>query len=114
MEFKPSEIYLVAGVTDLRLGIDGYAHIVQTEFKLDPLTDRMFLFCNKSHNKLKILYWDKTGFWLLYKRLEKGTFKYPRQEDGAVVLSEQQLRWLLEGLSIDQKRAFRNLDCKYC
>ena len=114
MEFKPEKIYLVLGATDLRAGIDGYAHIVQSELHLNPISDCMFLFCNKAHNKIKILYWDKTGFWLLYKRLEKGTFKFPRQQDGSIVVTEQQLRWLLEGLSITQRRAFQPVEAEFC
>ena len=67
------DIYLISGSTDLRKGIDGYAMIVQDLYHLSPFSDALFLFCNKDHNKLKCLYWDGTGFWLLYKRLEKGT-----------------------------------------
>lgn len=114
MEFNPQQIYLIAGATDLRSGIDGYAHIVQTAFKLDPISDRMFIFCNRSHNKMKILYWDKCGFWLLYHRLEKGTFKFPKEKDGAVIITEQQLRWLLEGLGIEQERAFGEVTAPHC
>lgn len=114
MEFRPEKIYLVSGATDLRTGIDGYAHIVESTIHLPPMSDCMFLFCNKAHNKIKILYWDKNGFWLLYKRLEKGTFKYPKEENGSVVISEQQLRWLLEGLNIYQKRAFKEVKAQFC
>lgn len=114
MEFNPEKIYLVAGATDLRAGIDGYAHIVESTFQMSPMTDAMFLFCNRAHNKLKILYWDKTGFWLLYKRLEKGTFKFPKEENGSIVITEQQLRWLLEGLNIQQKRAFKEVKAEFC
>jgi transposase len=113
MEFKPEKIYLVSGVTDLRAGIDGYAHIVESTLHLSPVSDCMFLFCNRAHNKLKILYWDRNGFWLLYKRLEKGTFKFPKQENGSIAITEQQLRWLLEGLNIEQKRAFRDVNAEY-
>lgn len=114
MEFRPEKIYLVNGVTDLRNGIDGYAHIIEGSFQMSPMTDAMFIFCNRAHNKIKILYWDKTGFWLLYKRLEKGTFKFPKQENGYITVSEQQLRWLLEGMSITQKRAFKEVKAKFC
>ena len=113
MEFKPEKIYLAAGATDLRAGIDGYAHIVENSFEMKAMTDAMFIFCNRSRNKIKILYWDKNGFWLLYKRLEKGTFKYPRENTESIVITEQQLRWLLEGLNIWQKRAFKEVKAEY-
>lgn len=69
-------IYLVQGYTDLRKGIDGFASIIQDRFKLNPFEDALYLFCNRQRDKLKCLYWDGTGFWLLYKRLEKGHFKW--------------------------------------
>ncbi len=114
MEFRPDHIYLVLGRTDLRAGIDGYAHLVESRIHLSPLTNNMFIFCNRAHNKIKILYWDGSGYWLLYKRLEKGTFKFPKNEEGSIVITEQQYRWLMEGLSIEQKRAFRKISAKYC
>ena len=72
-----SNIYILVEPCDLRKGIDGYASIVRSEFHLDPMhTGNLYIFCNKHHNKLKCLYYDGTGFWLLYKRLESGTFKW--------------------------------------
>ena len=75
-------IYLVCGVTDLRKGIDAYAHIIQDRFRLDPFKDALFHFYNRNRDKLKCLYWDGTGFWLSYKRLEKGHFKGYIKMDG--------------------------------
>lgn len=112
MTIRPEAIYLVEGVTDLRMGIDGYASIVQDRLMMNPLTPVMYCFCNRSHNKLKILYWDGTGFWLLYKRLNKGTFKWVKGEN-ALHITEQQINWLLEGLNIEQKRAFTPSKAKY-
>ncbi len=73
----------------------------------------MFLFCNRHHDKLKCLYWDKNGFWLLYKRLEKGTFKWKLSKDGAIDITYRQLMWLLEGLKMEQTNAFENLNYAY-
>ena len=71
-------------------------------------TGNLYIFCNKYHNKLKCLYYDGTGFWLLYKRLESGTFKWIKSADGkSVMITEQQLKWLLEGLKMEQKSAFK-------
>ena len=67
-------VYIAVGVTDLRNNIDGLALIVKRNFKLDPFSTSFFVFCNRKRDKLKILFWDKNGFWLYYRRLEEGTF----------------------------------------
>ena len=106
------KIYISQGYTDLRLGIDGYARIVQDEFDLNPFKNAIFLFCNKQRDKVKILYWDSSGFWLLYKRLEKGHFQWKKvKEPGVITITEQQMKWLMEGLKIEQKTAFKPLSC---
>ena len=106
-------IYMAQGYTDLRKGIDGYASIIQDHFKLSPFDDALYIFCNRQRNKLKCLYWDGSGFWLLYKRLEKGHFKWKKDDDGILELTQQQLNWLLEGLRIEQKTAFQKSNPKY-
>ena len=65
-----TKIYIMPGYTDLRLGIDGYAHIVQLDFNNDPLDGSLYIFCNKNRDKIKILQFEYDGFWLYYKRLE--------------------------------------------
>ena len=65
MELKTGNIYIATGVTDLRKGIDGYAQIVQTVFHMNPMDNSLYIFCNRDHNKIKCLYWDGSGFWLL-------------------------------------------------
>ncbi|MDO6355724.1 IS66 family insertion sequence element accessory protein TnpB [Caloramator sp. CAR-1] len=65
-------IYLAVGKTDMRKSIDGLAIIVQMNFKLDPFSDAIFVFCNSKRDKIKILYWERNGFWLYYRRLEIG------------------------------------------
>jgi transposase len=101
------KIYLSNRPVDFRKGIDGFASIIQSEFELDPFQDALFIFYNRQHNKLKMLYYDGTGFWLLYKRLNKGTFKVKMSsKEEALVISHNQLQWLLQGLSMEQKRAF--------
>lgn len=100
-------IYVAQGPTDLRKGIDQLASMVQGVFELDPFDDALYLFCNRTRNKLKILYWDGSGFWLLNKRLDEGKFQWDRRGEGCVSISHQQLRWLLEGLSMTQAKAFK-------
>ncbi len=100
-------VYLAYGATDMRKSIDGLAALVQVSFQLDPFQPALFVFCNRHRDKLKILYWEHNGFWLWYRRLERGTFQWP-QSPGAgltAVISPRQLRWLLDGLSLDQRQA---------
>jgi transposase len=99
-------VFLASGGTDMRKSIDGLAAIVQESFSLDPFSSSLFVFCNKSRNKLKILQWDSCGFWLYYRRLERGRFQWPDvSKRSPVVLTMRELRWLLDGLSPDQKKA---------
>jgi transposase len=72
-----SGIYLVSGATDMRKSIDGLSLIVADVLDMDPLSQAWFIFCNRSRDKIKILFWDTNGFWLYYRRLEKGRFKWP-------------------------------------
>lgn len=104
------KVYIACGYTDLRRGIDGLASIVQTQFKLDPFTNTLFLFCGRRKDRIKALYWEGNGFVLLYKRLEEGRFQWPRNEDEAKELTPQQYRWLMEGLKIEQPKAHRKVD----
>ena len=101
------EVYIALGYTDLRRGIDGLAAIVQERFELDPFTNTLFLFCGRRKDRIKGLLWEGDGFLLLYKRLEAGSFQWPRTGAEARQLTSQQYRWLMEGLSIDQPKAHR-------
>lgn len=98
-------IYLACGYTDMRKAIDGLAAIVQQNFKLDPFSNSLFLFCGRKCNRLKVLYWEGDGFILLYKRLENGKFQWPRTQEEVRQITSQEFRWLLEGLSLDQPKA---------
>lgn len=100
-------VYLAVGYTDLRKGIDGLASIVQQQFDLDPFTNTLFLFCGQQRDRIKGLYWEGDGFVLVYKRLEAGSFQWPRNGKEARQLTGQQYRWLMEGLKIDQPKAHR-------
>lgn len=101
------QVYLALGATDLRKSIDGLAIIVQESFKLDPFSKSLFVFCNRKQDKIKILQWDHNGFWLYYKRLEKGKFKWPTGKSGdKLSLTQREFNWLLDGLSIHQQEAF--------
>lgn len=100
-------VFIACGYTDLRLGIDGLATLVQQQFDLDPFSNTLFLFCGRRCDRIKALYWEGNGFLLLYKRLESGVFQWPRHESEARGLTAQQYRWLMEGLSVDQPKAHK-------
>ena len=101
-------VFIAAGYTDMRRGIDGLAAIVSEDFGLDPFTEPVYLFCVRRSDRIKCLWWERDGFVLAYKRLESaGTFKWPRSQREAKTLSGQQVRWLLEGLEIEQKKAIQ-------
>lgn len=100
-------VYIVTGYTDMRKSIDGLAAIVQGKLQLDLYSQALFLFCGRSATRMKGLLWDGDGFLLLYKRLDNGRYRFPRTETEARQISKQQLRWLLEGLEIEQKKAIK-------
>lgn len=102
-----TQVYLVTGYTDLRRGIDGLATIVHGQLRLDPFSKALFLFCGRRCDRIKGLLWEGDGFLLLYKRLDNGRFQWPRSETEALLLTPQQIRWLLEGLKIEQPKAIR-------
>lgn len=104
---RATHVYIACGYTDLRSGIDRLAGLVQSSFHLDPFSDSLFLFCGRRVDRIKALYWDSDGFVLLYKRLERGQYQWPRTPEEVRELTPQQLRWLQEGLSIHQPRAHR-------
>ena len=107
-DFTGSEhIYIACGHTDLRKGIDGLSLLVQQSFSLDPFSDSLFLFCGKRNDRIKALYWEGDGFVLLYKRLERGRFQWPRTAEQVRELSAQQYRWLMEGLNVEQPKALK-------
>ncbi len=106
------QVFLAPGATDLRKSIDGLSAMVSAEFEMDPFSDRWFVFCNRQRDKLKILRWDTNGFWLYYRRLERGRFKWPVQTDSVLTINRRQLQWLLDGLTIEQKQAHKPVYAK--
>jgi len=108
-----SQVYLHRQPVDFRKSINGLSLIVEQEMSLSPFSEALFLFCNRSRDKLKILYWDKSGFCLWYKRLETEKFKWPRKlADDVVRLTEEQLHWLLTGYDITAMKPHQTLNYK--
>ena len=94
-------IYLHRDYVDFRKAVNGLCAIVEQELLMNPFDESLYVFCNRSRDKLKILHWDKTGFVLWYKRLEKDKFKWPIRENESVIgLNEESLNWLLTGLPV--------------
>ena len=111
----PSEqtrVYLALGATDMRKQIDGLAALVEDVLEQDPFSESLFVFCNRARDKLKILYWQRNGFWLWYRRLERERFRWPRAEElegAALEISARELRWLLDGLDIRRVQGHRKV-----
>ena len=104
VDFTQAEnIFIVCGKTDMRRQIDGLAATISEEYDMDIYADALFLFCGGKKDRFKALYWEGDGFLLLYKRLENGKLNWPRNQNEVQQLTSQQLRWLLEGLSVNQK-----------
>lgn len=102
-----AKIYLVTGYTDMRKSIDGLMGIIRDMYEMDPFSNSLYLFCGRRCDRLKALHFDRDGFVLYYKRLDNGSYQWPRKASEVRPLSRQEYRWLLEGLSIDQPRAIR-------
>jgi len=94
-------IYLHRDRVDFRKSINGLSTIVEQEMRLDPFGQYLFIFCNRNRTRMKVLYWDATGFALWYKRLEQNRFAWPRKhEDEVIEVTCDQLRWLLSGYDV--------------
>ncbi len=102
IQWQSMAIYLHRTPVDFRKSINGLAVIVQEGMALSPFSESLFVFGNRHRDKIKILYWDKTGFCLWYKRLEKDKFKWPRAGDPVLNLSGEQFSWLLRGLDMSK------------
>src|SRR5699024_10642951 len=100
---KVENIFIVCGKTDMRRQIEGLAATVIQEYDMNVYDDAVVLFSGGKKDRLKALYGEGDGLILLYKRLENGRLKWPGDQQEVQHLTSQQLRWLLEGLSIDQK-----------
>ena len=104
MRFDGKPVYLCCGHTDMRKSIDGLSVLVQQSFSLDPFEDALFVFCNRTRNRLKILEWDGDGFWVYFKRLEKGRFRWPNDVGGATMtLTTEELAIMLGGSKVELK-----------
>ncbi len=107
---KTTQAYLYTGVVDMRKSIDGLAALVENNLELDPMQDALFVFCNRGHDKIKILYWERNGFVLWYKRLEKQKFKWLKDLSvSSHKISGYRLNQLLDGLNIFNGKPHKSL-----
>lgn len=113
MFVAPPAVYLHRDPIDFRVGINGLAVRVEQEMALSPFSGALFLFTNRAHDKIKVLYWDQTGFALWLKRLEEARFVWPKGVGETVwTLSEDQLHWLLNGYDITLMKPHKSLQYK--
>jgi len=94
-----TRIFVYRGAADMRKSFDGLSGLIRTELGGDPLSGSLFVFCNRRRTMVKMLYWDRDGLVLWYKRLEKGTFRLPKPASGAAEIDRRGLALLLEGVT---------------
>lgn len=108
---KGLDVKFCLSPVDMRKSIDGLSGLVMDMLKQSPQSGDLFVFYNRARDKIKILCWDKNGFVMHYKRLEKGRFKLKGLEkDGSILLTENQLQWLLAGLNFMVMEEFSHLN----
>ncbi|RLC28456.1 MAG: IS66 family insertion sequence hypothetical protein [Deltaproteobacteria bacterium] len=104
-----TKVYLAIGSTDMRKSINGLSILVQENMELDPFSGHLFGFCNRKRNIIKVLYWDRNGFCLWHKRLEKQRFKWPSCKEDIKAIEHRELLWLIDGLDVHQQSAHKRL-----
>jgi len=102
-------IYLAVQPINMRKSFDGIAVLIQEVLKQNPLNGHLFVFRNKAADKIKIMYWNRNGFAIYYKRLERGRFKFPKLNKASVTLTQQELELLLDGIDISKLKRLPEL-----
>ena len=104
------QVYLHRAPVDMRRQIDGLSLLAKEVMHLDPLSGALFVFINRRRDKLKCLTWERNGFVIWYKRLERHRFHWPRQrEETVLTLTGEQLNWLLDGYDVWQMKPHKAL-----
>jgi transposase len=102
--FSELRVFLCMTPTSMSFSFDRLMGIAERIFRHDPLSGHLFLFLNRTRNRVKILYWDRDGFCIWYKRLEEGVFQLPKSDKEGTELTYQQLSRLLGGLDLRSGR----------
>ena len=106
----PNKIYISSANVDMRKSIDGLVSIIEGSFKCSSTDDALFVFHNKYCDKVKMLYWNTEGFCLLYKRIERGKFRFPTKIEAATYcVTDEELLWLLHGLKIEEIKHYKKI-----
>ena len=104
LSLPPSvRVFVCTTPTDMRKSFDGLCALVESALKQDPFSGHLFVFLGRRRDKMKILYWDRVGFSLLYRRLEEGTFRMPERGE----IGSRELLMMLEGLDVAEVRERR-------
>lgn len=103
-DLRNVEVWVATTPVDMRKSFDGLAEVVRSFLGHDPLSGSLFVFRNKGGHLVKILWWDRSGLAIYYKRLERGAFQFPRSNATAVEITSDQLLSLLSGMSVVERR----------
>lgn len=102
-------VYIAISPIDMRKSFDGMTVYIQSCLKMNPLKDGVFVFRNKAGDKVKLIFWNRTGLVIVYKRLEQGRFKWPRPKESVMPLSRQELELLLDGVDLGKLKRLPSL-----
>lgn len=105
-----TRIFVATSHVDMRKSLDGLSLLVQEVLQQNPLSGHLFVFLNRRSDKLKILYWDRNGFCLWYKRLEKYRFRLPKISGPVYTVNATELGMILEGIDLTDQRRIESLD----
>lgn len=106
------KVWVATEPVNMHKSFDGLSYLVQEVIKEEPTSGQLFIFRNRVSDKVKILYWDRTGFAQWYKRLENGLFRFPRVLDKSYKITMAELSLLLEGIDLTDKKRFSTIENK--
>ena len=106
-------VYLYRDPVDFRKSFRGLAALVEQELGHDPFAGHLYVFTNRQRNRIKLLFWENTGFVLYYKSLSEDRFFWPNQVDDLVILTGEQLNWLLDGYDINALQPHKKRQYKH-
>ena len=105
-----SEVYLYTEPVDMRKQMNGLSVLVEHVLEQNPMDGSLFVFCNKQRDKIKVLFWEKNGFIIFYKRLEKQRFKWPSKAEGhSLTINGEELNWLIDGFDLWHNQPHKTL-----
>lgn len=114
LSITATQRYFIYGdLTDMRKGFDSLCGLVREEFKMNPLGGDVFIFLSRTRNKIKLLQWQRDGFAIYYKRLERGTFELPEKNNQVCFkISSQQLMLIMEGIKLSSIKKHKRYEQK--